>query len=57
MALIGFSYGGLAAVYAVNEGVVKALAQRPERFAGDVAYHAPCIGEFADPRTTGTPLL
>ena len=57
VALVGFSYGGLAAVHAVNEGVVKALAQGPERFAGHVAYYAPCIGEFADPRTTGVPML
>ena len=57
VALIGFSYGALAAVYAVNDGVARALALGPQRFAGHVAYYAPCIGEFADPRTTGAPVL
>ncbi len=57
VALLGFSYGGLASVYAVNDGAARLLAQGPQRFAGHVAYYAPCIREFADPRTTGAPVL
>ena len=49
VALIGFSYGGLAAVHAVNEGVARALAQGPERFAGHVAYYAPASASSPTP--------
>jgi dienelactone hydrolase len=34
-----------------------ALAPPGLRFAGHVAYYAPCIARFADSRTTGAPLL
>lgn len=57
VALLGFSYGGLASLYAVNAGVADRLARGPLRFAGHAAYYAPCIGELADPRTTGAPVL
>jgi dienelactone hydrolase len=57
VALVGFSYGGLASLYAANAGVADRLARGPRRFAGHAAYYAPCIGEFADPRTTGAPVL
>ena len=57
VALVGFSYGGLASLYAANAGVADRLARGPRRFAGHAAYYAPCIGEFADPRTTSAPVL
>jgi dienelactone hydrolase len=57
VALVGSSYGGLASFYAANAGVADRLARGPRRFAGHAAYYAPCIGEFADPRTTGAPVL
>lgn len=57
VAVAGFSYGGLAALFAANAGVADRLASGPGRFAGHVAYYAPCIGEFEDPRTTGAPVL
>lgn len=57
VALVGFSYGGLAALFAANAGVADRLASGRGRFAGHVAYYAPCIGEFEDPRTTGAPVL
>lgn len=55
--LIGFSYGGMAATYALYEQVAARLAPTGLRFAGHVAFYAPCIVRFADSRTTGAPLL
>lgn len=55
--LIGFSYGGMAATYAAFAQVSEALAPGGRRFAGHVAYYAPCIAEFEDGRATGAPLL
>jgi dienelactone hydrolase len=55
--LAGFSYGGMAAEYALYAQVARAFAPDGLRFAGHVAYYAPCIARFADSRTTGAPLL
>ena len=55
--LVGFSYGGMAATYALYAQVANQLAPPGFRFAGHVAFYAPCIARFADPRTTGAPLL
>ncbi len=60
--LAGFSYGGMAATYAMYAQMADALAPRgPDGrrllFAGHVAFYAPCIGRFRDSRTTGAPLL
>ncbi len=57
VALIGFSYGGMAATYAIYDQMARALAPDGERFAAHVAYYAPCIARFRDSRTTGAPLL
>lgn len=55
--LTGFSYGGMATEYAMYAQMADALAPNGPRFAGHVAYYAPCIARFADSRTTGAPLL
>ncbi len=55
--LAGFSYGGMATTYAMYAQMADALAPPGLRFAGHVAYYAPCIARFADSRTTGAPLL
>jgi dienelactone hydrolase len=55
--LAGFSYGGMATKYAVYARMADALLPDGPRFAGHVAFHAPCIARFADGRTTGAPLL
>ena len=55
--LAGFSYGGMATTYALYRQMADALAPNGPRFAGHVAYYAPCIARFADSRTTGAPLL
>lgn len=55
--LVGFSYGAMAATYALNAGAAAVLAPGGERFAGHVAFYGPCIARFVDKRTTGAPLL
>jgi dienelactone hydrolase len=55
--LAGFSYGGMATEYAMYAQLAEALAPNGLRFAGHVAYYAPCIARFVDSRTTGAPLL
>ena len=60
--LAGFSYGGMAATYAIYAQMADALAPRgPDGrrllFAGHAAFYAPCIARFRDSRTTGAPLL
>ncbi len=57
VALVGFSYGGMAAVYAAYAQLAGRLAPDGLRFAGHVAFYAPCVARFEDPRTTGAPVL
>jgi dienelactone hydrolase len=57
IALVGFSYGGMAATYALYDAIAARLAPHGPRFAAHAAYYAPCIARFADSRTTGAPLL
>lgn len=62
VALIGFSYGGMATTYALYDTIAARLApprlaSHGLRFAAHVAYYAPCVARFADSRTTGAPLL
>jgi dienelactone hydrolase len=55
--IIGFSYGGMASVIAAYDQVAALFAPDGLRFAGHVSYYAPCIARFAEPRTTGAPVL
>ena len=55
--LAGFSWGGMATMYAMYAQMADHLAPLGLRFAGYVAFYAPCIARFADNRTTGAPLL
>lgn len=57
VALVGFSYGAMATMYALNEGAAAAFAPGGERFAAHAAFYGPCIASFEDERTTGAPLL
>lgn len=57
VALIGFSYGGMVATYAAYSQIAETFARNGERFAGHIAFYAPCIAEFEDDRATGAPLL
>jgi len=55
--LVGFSYGAMASVFAAYAQVAERYAPEGRRFAGHVAFYGPCIVRFADPRTTGAPVL
>jgi dienelactone hydrolase len=55
--LIGFSYGAMATMYALNAQVAEKLGPSGRRFAGHAAYYGPCVTRFDDRRTTGAPLL
>ncbi len=57
VALIGFSYGGMASTFAAYRQVADRLAPDGRRFAAHVAFYGPCIARFAQPETTGAPLL
>lgn len=57
VALVGFSYGGMAALYAAQEQVARVFAPDELRFAGHAAFYAPCIAQFEEKRTTGKPVL
>lgn len=54
--LAGFSWGGMATIYALYAEFADPLGAGL-RFAGHVAFYAPCIARFIDNRTTGAPLL
>ena len=55
--LAGFSWGGMATTYALYAQLADAMAPPGLRFAGHIAFYAPCIARFANSRTTGAPLL
>lgn len=55
VALVGFSYGGMAATYAVHELVARTFAPEGLRFRAHAAFYAPCIARFEDMTTTGAP--
>lgn len=57
VALIGFSYGAMAATYAAYRQVADSYAPAGPRFAAHVAFYGPCIAQFRDSTTTGAPLL
>jgi len=57
VALVGFSYGGMASIYALHAQVAARYAANGERFAAHAAYYAPCIARFERVATTGAPLL
>jgi len=57
VALIGFSYGGMASMYAAYRQVAETYAPNGPRFAAHVSYYGPCIVRFDDSRATGAPLL
>ena len=55
--LAGFSYGGMATMYALYAQMADRFVPPDLRFAGHVAFYGPCIARFDDSRTTGAPLL
>lgn len=57
VAMIGFSYGGMAVRIAMDARVRAALAPDLPPFAAHVDYYGPCFQDFRLARTTGAPLL
>lgn len=57
VALIGFSYGGLATLLAAFAQVAEAFAPDGPRFAAHASFYPPCIVRFRDLRATGAPVL
>lgn len=57
VAVIGYSYGALAATLAAYEQVAETFAPGGPRFAAHVGFYGPCIVRLADPETTGAPVL
>ncbi|MHA1114410.1 MAG: dienelactone hydrolase family protein [Alphaproteobacteria bacterium] len=57
IAVVGFSKGGIAALYAANDRLAKAMATDGGRFAAHVAYYPWCGLRLRDPRPTGAPVL
>jgi dienelactone hydrolase len=55
--LAGWSYGGMASMYALYEMMADRFAPPELRFVGHVSFYGPCIASFADHRTTGAPML
>lgn len=55
-ALVGFSYGAMSTVYAAYRQVAAAF-DAPFPFAAHVAFYGPCIARFAEPATTGAPVM
>ena len=55
--LAGFSYGGMATMYALYAEMADRFAPPGLRFAGHVSFYGPCVARFDDSRTTGAPLL
>jgi dienelactone hydrolase len=57
VALIGFSYGGIAATLGAFAQTAETLSPNGLRFAAHVSFYGPCIARFDDTRATGAPLL
>ncbi len=55
--VVGFSKGGIAALYASLTSIRTALARNGESFAAHVAYYPWCGLRFLSPKTTGAPIL
>ena len=65
ISMIGFSYGGMASLFAAHQQVADLYSDSLSRFPGPkvrpfrshVAFYAPCIARFEDKRSTGAPIL
>ena len=57
VALMGFSYGGMASVLAAYSQVAETMAPDGHRFAAHVAFYGPCLARLEDSRATGAPVL
>lgn len=57
VALIGFSYGGMASVFAAYRQVAARFNPDGPWFAAHIGFYGPCIARFDDATATGAPVL
>jgi len=57
VAVMGYSYGALAALLAAYQMPAERFAPDGLRFAAHVSYYGPCLARFEDKRMTGAPIL
>ncbi len=57
VALMGFSYGGLATMLAPFEQTAATLTPGGRRFAAHISFYGPCLARFDETATTGAPVL
>ncbi|HQR03365.1 MAG: dienelactone hydrolase family protein [Proteobacteria bacterium] len=57
IAIMGFSYGGMATRIALDERVRDAIAPDLPPFAAHVDFYGPCFQDFHVKKTTGAPVL
>ncbi|CAM9881279.1 unnamed protein product [Discosporangium mesarthrocarpum] len=57
VALMGFSYGGMATVLAAHRQVAETFNPAGPWFAAHIAFYGPCLARFDDTRATGAPVL
>ncbi len=57
VALMGFSKGGIVALYSAFSTVNQAISSHQNRFAAHIAYYPWCGLRLYDMRTTGAPIL
>lgn len=55
--IMGFSYGGMAARFAMDQRVATALTDGNPGFATHIDYYGPCFQNLHSPALTGSPLL
>jgi dienelactone hydrolase len=57
VALVGFSYGGMAAVLAAYRQIAETFSPAGPWFAGHIGFYGPCIARFDRIAATGAPVL
>ena len=55
--ILGFSKGGIVALYSALERINKSMARDGNHFAAHIAYYPWCGIQMMDPQTTGMPIL
>ncbi len=55
--IMGFSYGGMAARFSMDQRIADALLDDGPGFATHVDYYGPCFQDLQSPALTGAPLL
>lgn len=55
--VVGYSYGGMASRFAMDERIRRALAPDTKGFAAFVDYYGPCFQNLVTRETNGAPLL